>query len=119
MPHDPVHGMLITISAAIAVGAMLIVIARRVHLPAVVLLLGGGVLLGPAVWGDHALLRPELLGDGLRVIVALAVGLILFEGGLTLDPSGYKSAPRMIKRLLTLGVLVTWLGTSVTLAVIW
>ena len=45
------------------------------------------------------------VGDGLGVVVSLAVGLILFEGGLTLDRKGYSSAPAVIRRLLTLGVV--------------
>jgi NhaP-type Na+/H+ or K+/H+ antiporter/mannitol/fructose-specific phosphotransferase system IIA component (Ntr-type) len=113
-----VHGMVITVATAITVGVMLMVVARRTRLPAIVLLLAGGVLIGPAVWGDHALVRPELLGDGLRVLVGLAVGLILFEGGLTLDLAGYRAAPVMIKRLLTVGVVVTWLVTALAIRLI-
>ena len=45
-------------------------------------------------------------------MIALAVAVILFEGGLTLDLEGYRRAPIVIKRLLTVGPLVTWLGTS-------
>lgn len=99
--------MLQTIAAAISVGVLLIFIARKLQLPAIVLLLAGGFLLGPALWGDAAIVQPSSLGSGLQVLVSLAVGLILFEGGLTLDLSGYRSAPTMIKRLLSLGVLIT------------
>ncbi|MHC5024361.1 MAG: cation:proton antiporter domain-containing protein [Planctomycetota bacterium] len=110
------HGMLMTMATAVSAGVVLIVIARRQRLPVIVLLLLGGVLLGPAVWGDLAPVQPERLGDGLLVFVAMAIGLILFEGGLTLDLRGYRSAPGMIRRLLTLGVIVTWLGSA---GVIW
>ncbi len=101
-----------TVAAAIAIGVMLIAVARRLGLPAIVLLLAGGMLLGPAVLGDAAIVQPDALGDGLRVVVALAIGLILFEGGLTLDLGGYRTAPAMIKRLLTVGVLVSWGGAA-------
>lgn len=104
--------MLQTVAAAISLGVILIVVARRIGVPAIVLLLAGGVLAGPAVLGQHALVKPDSLGDGLGVIVHLAVGLILFEGGMTLDLSGYRTAPRMIKRLLSTGVLVTWGGAA-------
>jgi NhaP-type Na+/H+ or K+/H+ antiporter/mannitol/fructose-specific phosphotransferase system IIA component (Ntr-type) len=62
--------------------------------------------------------QPDELGAGLRVIVSLAVGLILFEGGLTLEIEGYRSAPTMIKRLLTIGVLTTWLGGALVIMLV-
>ena len=46
---------------------------------AIVLLLFGGVALGPEGLG---IVQPSSLGSFLPVIVSLAVGLILFEGGL-------------------------------------
>jgi NhaP-type Na+/H+ or K+/H+ antiporter/mannitol/fructose-specific phosphotransferase system IIA component (Ntr-type) len=106
---------LVTMVAAITVGVALIVVSRRLKFPAIVLLLGGGILLGPTVMGDHALVQPDALGGGLRVLVGLAVGLILFEGGLTLNLAGYRQASSMIRRLLSLGVLVTWLGTALAI----
>ena len=48
------------------------------------------------------------------MIVSLAVGLILFEGGLTLDLKEFTHTSTIIKRLLTVGVLVTWIGSSLT-----
>lgn len=110
--------MLLTVVAAVAFGALLLVVARQLHLPAIVVLLVGGVVLGPAVLGDHALINPAGLGSGLEVIVSLAVGIILFESGLTLELTGYRSAPRMIKRLLTIGVVVTWFGTALIVRVV-
>jgi len=112
---DSPHAMLLTMATAIAAGSLLTVAARRFAVPAIVLLLLGGMLLGPEIWGDHALLQPESLGDGLFVFVSMAVGLILFEGGLTLDLSGYRAAPAMIKRLLTIGVIITWFGTAIAI----
>lgn len=104
--------MLMTIAWAISAGVLVVIVARKLNLPAIVILLAGGVVMGPAVLN---LVRPDSLGDGLRVIVSLSIGLILFEGGLTLDLSGYREAPAMIKRLLTLGVLITWMGTALAL----
>jgi NhaP-type Na+/H+ or K+/H+ antiporter/mannitol/fructose-specific phosphotransferase system IIA component (Ntr-type) len=104
-----------TVFVAIAAGSLLLIVARRVNLPAIVLLLVGGVLLGPQVLG---LVEPESLGSGMGVIVSLAIGLILFEGGLTLDLTGYRSASTMIKRLLTIGVLITWLVSAAALVLI-
>lgn len=113
---DPL--VLRTIVGALVGGVFLVVLARRLAVPAIVLLLAGGVLLGPEVAGEAALLQPDALGKGLEVIVSLSVGLILFEGGLTLDPQGYAQAPATIRRLLTIGVAVTWAGTSLALGLL-
>lgn len=103
------HEAMRSLVVAVAAGTFLIVIARRLSLPGIVLLLLGGVALGPEGIG---MVVPESLGTLLPVIVSLAVGLILFEGGLTLDLRGYNAGSRVIPRLLTIGVLVTWLGTA-------
>ena len=58
---------------------------------------------------------PADLGRGLEVLVALAVGLILFEGGLTLDRGVLREAPVVITRLLTVGVFVTLLVGTLAL----
>lgn len=109
MEHDPAHLMLLTMTAAIAGGVLLMAAAHRLHVSAISLLLIGGVVLGPEGLG---IVRPETLGDALRVVVSLAVALILFEGGLSLDVKGFRSASGTIRRMLTLGVLVTWLATA-------
>lgn len=74
------------------------------------LLLAGGIALGPEGLGW---VRPMSLGHGLETIVSVVVAVILFEGGLTLDREGYDRAPTVIKRLLTVGALVTWGVTAV------
>lgn len=112
MPAQP-HAMLVTVAVAVAAGAMLMVIARKLETSAIGLLLLGGIALGPQALG---FVQPDSLGRVLPVLVSLAVGLILFEGGLTLDLKGYLSTSAIIRRLLTVGVVVTWLTTSV---VVW
>jgi len=105
--HDDSIAMVTTSAIAAWSGVALISLARRFQFPAIVALLLGGVALGPVGFG---VVQPDSLGSGLRVIVALAIGLVLFEGGLTLDLSGFRAAPRMIWRLLTIGLLVTLFG---------
>ena len=102
--------LLLSLTVAIAGGLGLIILARRAHLPAIVLLLLGGVGFGPEGIG---LIQPASLEGLLPVIVSLAIGLILFEGGLTLDLRGFSRGSNAITGLLTVGVLVTWLGTAV------
>ncbi len=75
------------------------------------LLLLGGFLLGSEGIG---ILDPNALGDFLPMIVSMAVGLILFEGGLTLNIKDFSHTSTVIKRLLSAGVLITWLGSALT-----
>lgn len=96
---------------AVGAGCLLTVLSRKLHLPTIVLLLLGGFALGPE--GLNAL-HPNELGDFLPMIVSLAVGLILFEGGLTLELKDFSHTSTVIKRLLTIGVLITWLGSALT-----
>lgn len=101
--------MLTTVVYAIAAGVFLIALARRLRVPAIVPLLLGGIALGPS---GIDLIRPEELGGGLRTIVSCAVAIILFEGGLSLDLEGFRHAGKTIRRLLTVGAIVTWLATA-------
>ena len=101
-----------TLALALGAGAFLTVIAKQFKVPGIVLLLFGGILLGPEFIGW---VRPSELGGTLNVLVSLAVGLILFEGGLTLNIDGYRSAGAVIRRLLTVGVVVTWGATALAI----
>ena len=108
------HLEMITLSTALLCGIVLMIVARYMNLPAIAPLLVGGLLLGPEGIG---VINPSVLGDGVQILIPLAVAVILFEGGLNLNPDGFKSASTMIKRLLTFGVCITWLGSS--LAAYW
>ncbi len=87
------------------VGAQLL--ASRIQVPAILLLLLGGVLAGPVL----EIVNPdELLGDLLFPAVSLAVGILLFEGGLGLRWAELEQHGRgPIIRLITIGVLITWI----------
>lgn len=105
------HDAVLTLSLSAATGVILMVTAQRLMLPSIVLLLLGGILLGPEVLG---LVQPAGLGHGLETVAALTISVILFEGGLTLDFEGYRKSSVVIRRMLTIGPLVTWFGTSAT-----
>jgi NhaP-type Na+/H+ or K+/H+ antiporter/mannitol/fructose-specific phosphotransferase system IIA component (Ntr-type) len=96
---------------AVGGGCLLTILSRRLHLPTIVLLLLGGFAVGPE---GLDMLHPNALGNFLPMVVSLAVGLILFEGALTLDLKEFKQTSTVIKRLLTVGVLITWLGSGLT-----
>src|SRR6202000_3068657 len=56
-------------------------LAWRFRIPAIILLLGVGLLVGPAT----GFLAPaKVLGPLIRPLIAAAVAIILFEGGLSL-----------------------------------
>lgn len=103
-----------TLSVALVGGTFLTVIARRFALPTIVLLFAGGILLGPQLLGW---IQPDSLATVLPALVSIAIGIILFEGGLTLDPRDYVRSPAIIKRLLTVGALITWLGATLAVKV--
>lgn len=89
---------------ALGVGAQWL--AWRLNLPAIVLMLLAGLLVGP-VFG---ILDPSVaMGDLLQPIVAVAVAIILFEGGLTLNFKSLTDAAVGVKRLVIIGGPVGWL----------
>jgi NhaP-type Na+/H+ or K+/H+ antiporter len=97
-------------------------LAWRLRLPAILLLLACGILLGQFV--DPDVLLSEVTGgapaNGPRLlfpIVSLAVAVILFEGGLTLSLHELKLGGQVVLRLVTIGAAVTWVFT--TLAARW
>lgn len=104
------HALLVSLTTALSGGVFLTIAARWLKLPAIILLLAGGVAVGPEGFG---LVQPSSLEGVLPVIISLAVALILFEGGLTLDLRAFARGSQVITRLLSAGVLVTWLGTAV------
>ena len=84
-------------------------LAWRVKLPAILFLLVAGIVAGPVSrW-----LNPEILFGGLLFpIVSLSVAVILFEGSLTLKFTEIRGLERVVRRLVTSGLLVTWLVTT-------
>jgi NhaP-type Na+/H+ or K+/H+ antiporter/mannitol/fructose-specific phosphotransferase system IIA component (Ntr-type) len=94
-----------TFGLALFFGTVFVIIANKMRIPSIVVLLIGGIALGPL--GLH-LIDPQDLGIGLKTIIQLAVALILFEGGMTLDFKEYKLISSEIRRVLSIGVLVTW-----------
>ncbi len=100
----------LAIAAIITLGAGAQWLSWRLRVPAILPLLSIGFLVGPVLgW-----LRPsQVFGDALLYpAVSLAVGLVLFEGGLTLRLSELHETRRVIVSLITVGALVTWLGSA-------
>jgi NhaP-type Na+/H+ or K+/H+ antiporter len=78
-------------------------LAWRLRLPAILLLLAFGFLAGQFVDID-SILGKELLFP----LVSLSVGIIMFEGGLSLQLRELRETGGVVFRLVTIAVLVTW-----------
>ena len=102
MDSDIVRG----IGLVVVLGIGLQWAARRIRVPSIVLLLAGGLVVGPGL----GLVDPdEIFGDALFPVVSLAVGLLLFHGGLELRLADLRGGVRRpVLRLVTVGALVTW-----------
>ena len=87
----------------LAVGSQLL--ARRLGLPAIVVLLPAGFIAGVATDAVHP---EDLLGSLYQPFVSLAVGVILFEAGMRLSGSEVeRRVRRVVTRLITVGVVIT------------
>ena len=117
--------------SAIGVGLTLVLtlgvaaqwLAWRLKVPSILLLLTFGFLAGPvAFWASTEVLglsEPAFLNidaifaeEVLLALVGLAVGLILFEGGLTLTFGEIRGVRNAVLSLVTIGALVTWIISS-------
>ena len=85
-------------------------LAWRLHIPAIIFLLLAGIVLGPTT----QLLNPsELFGDLFFPLVSLAVAVILFEGSLGLKFEEIRGVEKVVRNILTTGVLITWVSITI------
>ncbi len=79
-------------------------LAWRIRIPSILLLLILGFIAGPIT----GIIAPSSLhGDWLFAFVSLAIGIILFEGGLSLQLEELAGVGRSVRNLITTGVLIT------------
>ncbi|MBV0924340.1 cation:proton antiporter [Halomicroarcula limicola] len=98
----------VVLVAGLGVTAQLV--ADRLQVPSVAFLLVAGVVVGPEGFG---VVRPELFGEaGLQTIVGLSVAIIVFEGAFHLTAERVKEASREALGLVTVGALVSLVGTT-------
>jgi len=90
-------------------------LARRLRVPSVVFYLVLGVLLGPEVFGVVTL---ETFGDGLETVVGLSVAIIVFDGAFALRAERIREASTATLRLVTIGAVVMFVGTTVAVRVL-
>src|SRR5690606_3894327 len=101
----PMHGAVQTLALALGVGSLVTLGCMRLRTPPILPLLIVGFLIGRAGLG---LVDGANLQAGLMAVVTVAVGLLIFEGSLGLDRSVFAQAPRAVRGLLTVGVVVAW-----------
>jgi len=82
----------------------------RLRLPAILLLLLFGMAAGPD--GIGLVLTDAMFGDLLLPFVAVAVAILLFEGALNLHIPEVGARFRVVAKLVTVGVLITWVLVS-------
>ncbi len=100
----------IALVGALGVGAQYV--AWRLQLPAIVLMLLAGIAAGPAT----GLLEPSRdIGPLVAPMVSLAVAIILFEGGLTLNLHKLRDAAKGVRRLVFIGAPLGWLSSALAL----
>ena len=87
-------------------------LAWRLRLPAIVLMLAVGLLVGPAT----GLFVPARdIGALTGPLISLAVAVILFEGGLSLDLHRLGDARAGVMRLVVIGAPLGWLTSTLAL----
>lgn len=105
---DPV--LIFAMIGALGIGAQWL--AWRLQLPAIVLMLAAGLIAGPVT----GIMNPQdAFGDLFRPIIAVAVAVILFEGGLTLNFRELRETGEPVRRLIWLGAPLAWLFSTLAI----
>ncbi len=112
MPSE--KAILIELVVVIALGGGAQWLAWQLRLPSILLLLLFGFAAGPLARellpADFPSLDPDhLFGELLLPLVSLSVGVILFEGGLTLNFRELRATGHVVRNLVTIGAGVTWI----------
>ena len=95
-----------TLAVIVGAGMAAQWIAWRTQIPSIIALLLAGLLLGPVT----GIIDPDqLLGGQLFPLVSLSVALILFEGGLDLPPRELRNTGIVVRRLITIGAVISFI----------
>jgi NhaP-type Na+/H+ or K+/H+ antiporter len=114
---------MVELSSIIILGIFAQWLAWRIRIPAILPLILIGLMVGPLssllTEDGHKLLEPIynekyktglFPGEYLFYFVSLAIGIILFEGGLTLKRKEITHVGPVILKLITIGSLITFIG---------
>ncbi len=112
MEHHDTMGPILAFALVGALGVGSQWLAWRLRLPAIVLMLIAGIVVGPAT-GFFVPARD--IGPLVQPMVSLAVAVILFEGGLSLNLKELRDAATGVKRLIFIGAPLGWLTSALAL----
>lgn len=102
--------LLVDLAAVLVLGIIGVWIAWRLRLPSILVLLILGFIAGPVTgW----MRTDAVFGNLLLPLVSLSVGVILFEGGLSLKMRDLREIGGPLFTLITLGALLTWAGITI------
>lgn len=110
------NDLLINIALVLGLGMFAQWFAWRVRQPSIIFLLLFGLIVGPisSILNGTPILDVEhFLGELLFPVVSASVGVILFEGGLSLRFRDLEGAGGVVGRLVSVGVIVTWIISGV------
>ncbi len=85
-------------------------LAWRIKIPAILLLLLSGLIIGPVLGLIEV---DQIFGELLFPFVSLSVAIILFEGSLTLKWKEIREHGHVVRNLVTTGLLATWGLTAI------
>ncbi|WP_260929702.1 cation:proton antiporter [Novosphingobium sp. 9] len=97
------QAIVIALIGALGIGAQWI--AWRTGWPAIALMLLAGIIAGPVT---GLIVPSHTFGELLEPVISIAVALILFEGGLSLNFRELRNTGTAVQRLLVLGVPIGW-----------
>lgn len=86
-------------------------IAWRIHLPAIALLLAAGLIAGPVTGFIDPI---HDFGEVYQPVISLAVAIILFEGGMSLNFSEIRETSKAVRRIIIIGGPLVWVMSAVT-----
>ena len=101
--------LIVLVAAIVALGVGAQFLAAKYRVPSVLFLILAGVAIGPEGLG---LVTPDTFGESLSTIVGVSVAIIVFEGSFRLDADSIRTAPRAVRRLVTVGAALTFIGTA-------
>ena len=117
---------MLELASVIVLGILAQWISWRLKLPAILPLILIGLAVGPfstlwtadgslfiqprAAYGEDGSVSGLFAGQNLFYFVSLSIGLILFEGGLTLRMREIRGIGPAILKLITVGTLITFIG---------
>ncbi|MGM0590659.1 MAG: cation:proton antiporter [Halobacteriota archaeon] len=97
------------VAAIIGIGVISQILSDRFQVPSVIFLIAAGIILGPVT----GIVGLESFGSALSAIVGLSVAIIVFEGAFHVRIEKLQEAPAATLKLVTLGALISLVGTAV------